>query len=131
MLPFEQAHAIRVMDGMSANGYDHPDVLTAALLHDVGKVKHPLRPWERALGVLAKRFLPEKFHRWSQGEAKGFNKGIVVAANHAAWGADLAGESGASERAVWLIRNHDTDPAQIDERDRLVLSVFQAVDAAS
>lgn len=131
MQPFEQAHAIRVMDAMTVRGYDHQDVLTTALLHDVGKVKVPLRPWERALAVLVKWLLPGKFVRWGQGEAKGLRKGIVAAVRHADWGAELAAEKGANQRAAILIRNHDADLAQIDEQDRIVLSVFQAMDAAN
>ena len=55
MLPFEQAHALRVFDRLSEQGVTHPDLLTAALLHDVGKVRYPLKPWERAVGVLVKK----------------------------------------------------------------------------
>ena len=131
MQPFEQAHAIRVMEGMHSSGYKDEDVLIAALLHDVGKVKHPIRPWERALAVLANRLLPDKFLQRRQGEARGIRKGIVVAANHAAWGADLAAASGANQRVVWLIRYHDTDLALIEGQDRLVISMLQAVDAAN
>lgn len=131
MLPFEQAHAIRVMKGMTARGYDHPDVLTAALLHDVGKLNVPLRPLERALAVLVRWLLPGEYDHSGQGEAKGFQKGIVVAARHAEWGAELAAEHGASQRAIFLIRFHDADLAQFDGQDRLVLSVLQAVDAAN
>jgi hypothetical protein len=131
MLPFEQAHAIRVMEDMAARGYDHPDVLTAALLHDVGKMKVPLRPWERAMAVLVKRLFPGLFNRWGQGEAKGLRKGIVVAACHADWGAELAAEKGANQRVAGLIRFHDAHLAQFDGQDRLVLSILQNVDEAN
>ena len=131
MQPFEQAHVIRVMDGMISFGYDDPEVQIAALLHDVGKVKHPIRPWERTVAVIVRRVFPNKFHQWGQGKANLFGRAIVVAARHAEWGAELSAAAGASQRVVRLIRNHDADLTNFDGQDRLVLSDFQAVDAAN
>ena len=120
-----------VMDGMISHGYEDPEVLIAALLHDVGKVKHPIRPWERAIAVIVRRVFPNKFHQWGQGKANLFGRAIVVSARHAEWGAELAAAAGASERVVWLIRHHDADLAHFDGQDRLILDALQAVDAAS
>jgi hypothetical protein len=107
MQPFDQAHSIRVMDRLVKNGEHDPDLLAAALLHDVGKSKYPLRPWERGLAVLTKRFLPKLYKQWRRGKPAGIRAGIVVAACHGAWGAEMAEASGANTRVVWLIANHD------------------------
>ena len=48
---YEQAHAIAVFR-KSSRADPHPDLATAALLHDVGKIMYPLTPWQRALIVL-------------------------------------------------------------------------------
>jgi putative nucleotidyltransferase with HDIG domain len=131
LLPFEQAHAIRVYDGLVALGEDDPDLLAAGLLHDVGKARQPLRPWERALAVAAKKVLPDKFMQWGQGEPSGLRVGIVVAARHAQWGAEMSAEAGASERLVRLIRHHDAELSQIPEPDRPLIEALQSVDAVS
>lgn len=131
MLPFEQAHAIRVFDGLIALGHDDPDLLAGGLLHDVGKARHPLRPWERALAVVAKALLPAKFEQWGRGEPKGLRAGIVVAARHAEWGAQMAAQAGASERLVRLIRFHDAELSQIPEAERALIAALQTVDAVN
>lgn len=131
MLPFEQAHAIRVYDGLIALGYDDPGLLEAGLLHDVGKARHPIRPWERALAVVVKKLMPAKFEQWGQREPSGLRVGIVVAARHAEWGAQMAAEAGAHERLVRLIRHHDTELAQIPAPDRPLIEALQIVDAVN
>jgi hypothetical protein len=42
MHPSEQAHAVRVMERLQAAGHCEPELLSAALLHDVGKILSPL-----------------------------------------------------------------------------------------
>ena len=131
MLPFEQAHAVRVYDGLISRGKDDPDLLAAGLLHDVGKARRPLRPWERAAAVTVKALLPGAFAKWGQGKPHGLAAGIVVAAQHAGWGAQMAADAGAGERLVRLIRCHDAELAQVPEPDRQAVAVLQAEDAVN
>lgn len=58
--PSEQLHAIRVLETLIGQGETHPDLLIAALLHDVGKSRVPLQLWERIFIVLGKKFLPNQ-----------------------------------------------------------------------
>ena len=51
----EQAHAIQVYADLKAQGHLEHDLLVAALLHDAGKTKAPLRVWERVWIVLGLR----------------------------------------------------------------------------
>ena len=68
----------------------NPDLLAAALLHDVGKSRFPLRLWERVLIVSLKAFFPDRATRWGVGAAKGWRRALVVAAQHPTWGAEMA-----------------------------------------
>lgn len=129
MQPSEQAHALAVFTQLRAQGYADPDLLAAALLHDVGKTRIPLRPGERALVVLGKRFLPRQTAQWGAGGADGWRRSFVVAARHPQWGAALAEASGASPRAVDLIRRHqDVIHTDFEEEETRLLAALQAVD---
>lgn len=115
MPPGEQAHALRVFRRLQEAGCTDADVLTAALLHDVGKaLQHP-RLWERVAAVLGQACCPRQAARWGQGNPRGWRRPFVIAAQHPAWGARLAETAGASPRAVALIRAHqETAPAADD-----------------
>ncbi len=129
MQPFEQAHAIRVFDHLIRKGYTQPDLLAAALLHDVGKVRSPLKPWERAAAVLAKKVFSDSAGMIREGGKKWWNTGIVVADQHAAWGAEMTAQAGASPRTVELIARHqDEDLSALDENLREALSALQRAD---
>ena len=105
--PSEQWHAYTVMQRLKQSRHENRDLLTAALLHDIGKIFYPLNLWERVLIVLGRRFLPGRFKRWGQEPPVGFYKAFAVSARHAQWGADLADRAGASQLTVALIREHE------------------------
>ncbi len=125
MTSSEQAHSFAVLQRLQAQGYSDPDLLTAALLHDVGKTLSPLSTIDRVLVVLAKRFLPRLAQRWGAGKPGRLARPFVTAACHPAWGADLAQKAGASPRTCDLIRRHqDADPGD----DPLLLALQSADD---
>jgi hypothetical protein len=122
--PSEQAHAYIVLRRLQDAGQIDPDLLAAALLHDIGKIIAPLTIWDRVLIVLVGRYLPGLAVRWSEGRPRGLRRPFIVAARHPDWGADLAAEAGASPRVQELIRRHQaTDPAGDPQ-----LIALQAVD---
>jgi len=104
--PSEQIHALNVLETLSTQGETHPDLLTAALLHDVGKSCHPLRLWERVVIVLGKKLFPERVKSWGLREPRGWARPFVVASGHPLWGAELSQKAGASPLTVHLILEH-------------------------
>lgn len=105
----EQAHSIRLLNTLKDQGESHPDLLAAALLHDIGKVCHPLRLWERVLIVLVKQVAPDRLVEWGQGDPKGWKRPFVISNKHAKWGAELVSQTGASPLLQALIQEHDTN----------------------
>jgi putative nucleotidyltransferase with HDIG domain len=118
----DQLHAVRVLKSLQGAGEDHTDLLRAALLHDVGKARAPLRLIDRVIIVLAEWFFPGAARRWGAGEPHGWRRPCVIAAQHPAWGAEMARKAGASQTLVDLIRRHQESPAHASdaEFDRLL-----------
>ncbi len=114
----EQAHGLRVFGILRAAGHTDPDLLTAALLHDVGKARCRPRLWERVVVVLAGWCCPRAWLRWGKGEPQGWRRPFVIAVQHPRWGAALVAAAGAS-RAAALIREHHA-PAPADPLVRVL-----------
>ena len=110
------------MSQLRQAGHTHPDLLTAALLHDIGKTRIDLQVWERVWIVLAKRILPRAIRQaWGAGAATGLKRGLVVRAQHPAWGAEMVAAVGGRPLAVELIRRHqDKITAVVSEADQLL-----------
>ncbi len=125
MTPPEQAHSFAVLEHLRDSGQTDPDLLAAALFHDVGKSLSPLSVLDRVLIVLGKRFFPRAAQRWGDGKPRGLRRLFVAAAQHPAWGADLVAAAGASPRTCDLIRRHQ-DASPID--DALLMTLQQADD---
>ena len=110
------------MKTLQAANHIHPDLLTAALLHDVGKTRVPLSVWERSWVVVGQVIWPKKTAVWGQDAPLGWKRPFVVKAQHPAWGADMAAAAGSSELAVGLIRRHQDNVPEtaVSEMDRLL-----------
>lgn len=141
--PGEQVHSLHVMRKLVAQGQAHPDLLTAALLHDVGKSRLRLRLWERVLVVLGKTFFPGQVKQWgslavdeqeilSGASRLSWRRAFVIAEQHAEWGAQMAARAGSSPLVVDLIRRHQ-DPVQnqVDSFEDDLLCQLQSVDDES
>lgn len=119
MLPSEQAHSLRVYQRLVDRGETSPDLLKAALLHDAGKVRCPLYPWERAMVVLGKTLFPNTARRWGQGEPLGWKRAFVTAEMHPYWGAEMAAQAGASAMTATLIKYHQSNPNELQKLNHL------------
>jgi hypothetical protein len=124
----ERRHSLRVLSGVRAAGGSDPGLLAAALLHDVGKTRARLWLWERPLPVLARALAPSLAERWGQGAPRGWRRAFVVAAQHAAWGAELAAAAGCSDVTVALIRHHQAPVQTAPPQIGTLLAVLQAAD---
>lgn len=110
--PADKNHAIIMFYKLLEQGDDQPDVLVAALLHDIGKLRYRQNPIERAVVVLIKAISPEQARSWGNLPAGGWDslpgwrKAFIMAEQHAYWGAELARQAGVSPVAVALISQH-------------------------
>jgi HD domain len=125
----EQAHSLRVMRAIAAGDEAaRPELLQAALLHDVGKSVAPLSLTDRALVVLVRRFAPAAARRWGAGPVTGLRRPFVTALRHTDWGADLCAQAGASPLTVALVRRHQTPVAAPATPEDEMLAMLQAAD---
>jgi putative nucleotidyltransferase with HDIG domain len=105
----DQNHSLRVLKTLEAGGETDPDLLKAALLHDIGKAVHPLCRWERVFTILLSGFFPGTAAAWGEKDPRGIHRPLVVNHQHPIWGAELAQKAGSSHRVIWLIRHHEAD----------------------
>ncbi len=109
----DQQHSLRVCRGLLARGCSEPDMLAAALLHDVGKAHGRVPFWTRPLLVVGKRLAPRVLTRLVVAPQKlavmkiaYWRRALSYAWWHAEVGAELAATAGLSQRAVLYIRTH-------------------------
>ena len=128
--PSEQIHALRVLESIYQQGETDPELHTAALLHDIGKARAPLRIWERVLIVLCKRLCQERVKIWGGGQAKGWRRPFVISEQHPIWGCEMAAKAGASPLVVSLIRRHQSpvEPEHISPHEDRLLEILQDAD---
>jgi hypothetical protein len=116
LTPFDRAHHLRVHALLVESGHDDPDLLRAALLHDVGKAdeRGRVNPLHRAAHVILGWIAPRLLTRVAV-NGGWFGHGLWLSLHHAGNGAVLAARAGASERCCALIAAHagplrSTDP---------------------
>jgi putative nucleotidyltransferase with HDIG domain len=133
--PAEAAHAIMVFRKLLERGENQPDLLTAALLHDIGKLAYRLNPFERAMVVVVSALMPQHAQHWGELPAEGWQalpgwrKAFIVAEQHATWGAEMARQAGVSAMAEALIRQHHGPyRSEVGNMENNLLHTLQVVD---
>jgi hypothetical protein len=110
MMPADQRHALRVFQRLQARGRTEQDLLTAALLHDVGKAAGRVPFWTRPAVVIGKCCVPRLLARLTiypvEPTRPRWRRALSYAWWHAEVGADLAAGAGLSARVVHYIRMH-------------------------
>ena len=125
----DQWHSVRVMETLQSAEHNDPDLLVAALLHDVGKTKLRLTLWDRTLIVLLSFFWPRKVDEWGRGNGRDWRRPFVVKARHPEWSAEMAAAVGCSPLSVSLMRRHqDKLPETAVTSEDQLLRVLQWAD---
>ena len=129
----DQNHSLRVLRNLEAAGEIDYDLRKAALLHDIGKTRHPLRRWERVFAVLLAGFFPKTAAAWGGKDPQGIFRPLVVIHQHPLWGADLAHKAGSSQRVIWLIRHHEAEDLRglLDDEGLELIKKLQQADNCS
>jgi hypothetical protein len=128
MSPGDQVHGLRVLRSLIARGEGDPDLLAAALLHDVGKSRVRMRLWERILAVLVSWIAPGKARDWGEGQLNGWRRPFVISVQHPVWGAKMIRQVGGSEELAALVLRHQEHlpPDPTKEIDRLLVRLQEA-----
>ena len=127
----EQQHSLRVLRTLRGWGYDDQPLLTAALLHDVGKTRAAYHLWDRVLVVLVRAAAPWLAVRLGRAEPIGFRRPFAIAYRHPRWSAEMVRAAGADQMTIELIEKHDhhLDRAPDTEMEHLLVALQAADDA--
>jgi len=126
----DQRHALNVMQTLRDEGHTEPDLLAAALLHDVAKSAARIHSWYRAIIVLSKHFAPGALSWLTSGEPgrEAWRKPFVIHRQHAELGAEWADQVGCGALTVSLIRRHQESLGRepLNEEERLLIALQRA-----
>lgn len=101
----EQRHALDVALDLWDSSIQDSHLLIAALLHDCGKCRHPLKVWERIFIVLLQKAPSQLWNALASSQSS-ISILLQTAEEHPHWGAIKALEIGLDPEIAKLIREH-------------------------
>jgi len=130
MSPADRRHGAAVYRALRARAVHSPDLLAAALLHDVGKASAAAPLWMRVAVALLERLAPDWLERLSRGTTRGWRQRLSAYLRHAELGAHQAAQAGCSPRTVALIRRHHEPVERPTGEEERQLALLQEVDGS-
>jgi hypothetical protein len=119
---YDQRHLCAVYRRLRSSGENDPDLLRAALMHDLGKAALGGRVSlvDRTFNVLLGAIAPSLHDYLTRLPAPRWRLGLALAHHHPRLGAEWAAKLGCSERTCWLIAHHaDVPPPSDSDLQRL------------
>ncbi|HSN74909.1 MAG TPA: HD domain-containing protein [Anaerolineae bacterium] len=131
----DQRHSLNVLHQVQKIAQDQPDLLAAALLHDVAKTAQPgrrVRLHHRVLAVLMEAVRPGWVEQVALADPGSWRYPFYLHLHHPDLGARLAESAGCSTLTVELIRRHQKKLTHQpgNETERLLI-LLQATDDVS
>jgi hypothetical protein len=131
----DQRHSLDVLQRVQQAAPDQPDLLAAALLHDVAKTAQSarrVRLYHRVLAVLMEAVRPGWVQQIARDDPSSWRYPFYLHLHHPEFSARLAEQAGCSPLTVELIRRHQhkLQHAPVNETERL-LALLQTADDAS
>jgi hypothetical protein len=99
----DRRHGLAVAHRLLAGGFDDPELLAAALLHDAGK-GHRMRLWHRVAAVLVDAVAPRLLARMASPDPASAGYPFHLYLHHGPISADAALAAGCSPRTAAFIR---------------------------
>ena len=118
----DQQHGHRVLQTLQQAGYNHPDLLTAGLLHDVGKSRINMTVIDRSIVVVGQLLAKKQTKDWGKlplNTAKRWQRPFVVREQHPQWSAEMAQQAGSTALAIDLMRFHQDPLESVPSQNRL------------
>jgi hypothetical protein len=135
MAPNDQRHSLHVCSTLLQSGDGNPELLAAALLHDVGKSTGRIWLWQRTLIVLLQRWAPGVLQWLARGpdeaSAPWWRRGFVINRLHPRVGAQWAEKAGCAATTVALIRRHQEPLTSIKSAQDRLLAALQWADGVN
>lgn len=103
----DQRHSLDLCERLRQDGQVNPDLLRAALLHDVGKGTRRFSVGFRVMYTLALIIFP-RLAAWLSSTDDGWRRPFYVVAQHPRIGAAAAKRAGSTGKVVSLIAGHGT-----------------------
>lgn len=109
----DQWHGLCVLSRLQTAGWIQPDLLSAALLHDLGKANGRLSLIYRTFVIVANALGTRWVARLASDEPRSWRYPLYVHLHHAALGAARLQKAGASATLVNLVATHEQGRAPL------------------